>query len=349
MDAPTDLFLALTPERVLEAVEAAGVRCNPVCYPLNSYENRVYDVELEDRSHVVAKFYRPSRWSEAQILEEHRFMADLEEAEVPICGLRPFPDGSTLKRKGNIWYCLYDRRGGRAPDELNDDLAERMGMLAARIHNVGAARPAEHRMTLQADAWIRDNVDWLLGHGQPPAPWGTRYADAAFDLADLADEALAGVPVQRIHGDFHLGNLLVRDGRLHVLDFDDCCVGPVVQDVWLLLPATGPDAGRLREAFLEGYERFRHFDRDQLRLIELLRGLRVIHYAAWLARRWHDPVFPTTWPHVAEAGYWERETRDLEDLLAAIRKEGAGDGGAAAPEAEQEELTNKDFFFDWED
>ena len=346
MDAPTDLFLALTPERVLDAVEAAGLRCNPVCYPLNSYENRVYDVELEDREHVVAKFYRPGRWGEAQILEEHGFMADLEEAEVPICGLRPFPDGSTLRRQDDIWYCLYDRRGGRAPDELDDELAARLGMLAARVHSVGAARGFDHRLRIDAETWVRRSVGWLLAHGLPPAPYGRRYAAAALELADLAEAALAGVPVQRIHGDFHLGNVLVRDGRLHLLDFDDCCAGPVVQDAWLLLPGAGPDAGRLREAFLEGYERFRTFDRSQLRLIEPLRALRVVHYAAWLARRWHDPVFPATWPHVAEPGYWERETADLEDLLAAVRRGEAVE--PAAPADGQEALTNADFFFDWE-
>jgi len=349
MDAPTDLFLSLTPERVLDAVEAAGVRCNPVCYPLNSYENRVYDVELEDREHLVAKFYRPGRWTEAQILEEHRYMADLEEAEVPICGLRPFPDGSTLRRVESIWYCLYDRRGGRAPEEVDDELAMRLGMLAGRIHNVGASREARHRLRLDPDTWIRRSVDWLQSHGQPPAPFGERYAAAALELAGLAEEALAGVSVHRVHGDFHLGNLLLREGRLHVLDFDDCCVGPAVQDMWLLLPAQGPDVGRLRESFLEGYERFRTFDRDQLRLVELLRAMRVVHYAAWLARRWHDPVFPATWPHVGEAGYWERETADLEELLRVVRRQGAGGEQATAAEEEGEELTNADFFWDWED
>ena len=349
----TDLFLALTPEKVLEAVEAGGLACNPVCYPLNSFENRVYEVELQDKTRIVAKFYRPGRWSEEQILEEHRYLQDLDDEEVPVANVRPFPDGSTLRRVENIFYSLSDRRGGRAPDELDDAAVRRLGMLAARLHNVGARRAAPHRLVLSGDTYVRGDLAWLLAHGTLPERLRDRYAAAALAIADLADELLAGVATHRIHGDLHLGNLLFRDGLLRVLDFDDMVTGPAVQDLWLALPGRDRETLRQREVFLEAYEQLRLFDRATLRLIEPLRGLRVVHYAAWLARRWHDPAFPAAWPHFGTDEYWERETDDLEEQLAIVRGEAkaAAGGGAEAddtPADDEEVLTNKDFFWDWE-
>jgi Ser/Thr protein kinase RdoA (MazF antagonist) len=349
----TDLFLSLTPEKVLTAVEAGGLECNSVCYPLNSFENRVYEVELADRSRVVAKFYRPGRWSEEQILEEHQFLAELASEEIPVCPVRPFPGGGTLRRVDNIFYSLSDRRGGRAPDELDEAAARRLGMLVGRMHNVGAAHDAAHRLRLDAETYVRQNVDWLEEHGVVPPHLRERYADAALAIAALADRRLAGVPVHRLHGDLHLGNILFRDGLLHVLDFDDMVVGPAVQDLWLALPGRDPYTLGLRERFLEGYIQFRDFDRATLALIEPLRALRIIHYAAWLARRWHDPAFPAAWPHFGTPDYWERETQDLEEQLAVIRGEIPPEEAEARltdEEATVEEspLTNKDYFWDWE-
>jgi len=304
-DNATDLFLSLTPERVLDAVEAAGLHCTGLCYPLNSFENRVYEVELDDRSRVIAKFYRPGRWSEEQILEEHEFLQDLEDAEIPVCPVRPFPDGATLRRQDHLWYTLADRRGGRAPDELGDDSMLRLGRLIARMHNVGAAHEAPHRLPMTADRYIRDAVTYLEDHDVLPDQVRERYTGAAAELADIVDQRLAGVPVHRVHGDLHLSNLLHRGGMLHLLDFDDMATGPAVQDLWLALPGNDDYALRLRESLLEGYEEFRSFDRTTLKLIEPLRGLRMIHYAGWLARRWHDPIFPLTWPHFGTDVYWE--------------------------------------------
>ena len=347
---PTDLFLSLTPDKVLEAVEAAGLRCNPVCYALNSYENRVYEIELEDDSRVVAKFYRPGRWTEAQLLEEHRFLADLEDAEVPVCPVLPFPDGSTLKKIDHIYYCLFDRRGGRAPDELSDLLVERLGMLAARIHNVGAGREAPHRLRLDADTYIRRNLDWMRARGVLPGGLAPRYTAAAEQIASIADERLRGVNTHRVHGDFHAGNIIERQGLLHVLDFDDCVVGPAIQDVWLILPGRDPDSDRKRALFIDAYEQLRDFDHASLRLIEPLRGMRLVHYSAWLARRWHDPAFPATWPHFGTQSYWEQATSDLEEVLAHMDRQARAESAAPALTAQDEpELTNKDFFWDMED
>ena len=229
-----------------------------------------------------------------------------------------------------------------------------------RLHNVGARHPARHRLVLGADAFIRDDVSWMEAHGTVPRHLRGRYAAAALAIAEVVDQRIAGVPVHRLHGDLHLGNLLLRDGQLRVLDFDDMVMGPAVQDLWLALPGRDAFTLALREEFLAGYEQFRLFDRSTLSLVEPLRGLRVVHYAAWLARRWHDPAFPAAWPHFGTGEYWERETADLEEQLAVIRAEeaeadalaagrerGAGAGGAGGG-AEEPALTNKDYFWDWE-
>ncbi len=318
-DSPTsDLFFALTPHKVLEAVERAGLYTNPLCYPLNSFENRVYEVELEDRTRLVAKFYRPGRWTEAQILEEHAFLAELAEEEIPVCPPQALADGRTLGQIEGIYYCLFPRVGGRAPDELTFELAERLGRLVARIHNVGSAARATHRLRLSAESFIRQNLAFLKAQGSlPPRIW-PRYEDAALRIASVLDEGLGKCEMQRIHGDLHHGNLLLRDGVLRVVDFDDMVVGPAVQDVWLLLPGRDNEARAMRESFVEAYQELRHFDRRELRLIEPLRGLRRIHYAAWIARRWHDPIFPRTFPHFGTDAYWDEETRDLSEIVALI-------------------------------
>jgi Ser/Thr protein kinase RdoA (MazF antagonist) len=351
-DDTTGLFLSLTPETVLAAVETGGLRCNPVCYPLNSFENRVYEVELADRTRVIAKFYRPGRWSEEQILEEHQFLDDLAADELPVCTMRPFPGGGTLRQIEGIHYALSDRRGGRAPDELDDEAVRRLGMLVGRMHNIAVRSSAGHRLHLNADTYIRENLDWLAEHDTLPKHVRNRYFDAAFDIADIADRRMEGVPVHRLHGDLHLGNILFRDGLLRVLDFDDMVVGPAVQDLWLALSGRDAWALRQREVFLQGYEQFRLFDRSTLGLIEVLRGLRIVHYAAWLAKRWHDPAFPVAWPQFGTTDYWERETEDLAEQLAVIRGELTPEQGGFTPEETQEEetvLTNKDYFWDWED
>lgn len=351
---PTDLFIALTPERVLAAVEAAGLECNNLCYPLNSFENRVYEVELTDRSRVVAKFYRPGRWSAEQILEEHRFLRELDEADIPVCTLRPFPDGSTLKQIDDIYYGLSDRRGGRAPDELDAGTARRLGMLVGRIHNVGARDSAGSRRPLDAEHFVRLPLAWLAEHRVLPRALEASYFQAAEAIADHADQLLGRFDTHRIHADLHLGNLLLRDGSFNLLDFDDMTTGPAVQDLWLALPGRDAESLRLRSDLLAGYEQFRLFDRTSWILVETLRGLRMVRYAVWLARRWHDPAFRAGWPHFGTREYWEGEIRDLEEQLTIIRREerlGQVPDGSTERLAEtepEELLDNKDYFWDWE-
>lgn len=347
-EARDDSFFSLTPEKVLDAVEAAGMPTHPVCYPLNSFENRVYEVELADRTRVVAKFYRPGRWSREQIEEEHAFVEDLAAEEVPVTPVLRFPDGESVHRQGHIFYSLAERRGGRAPDELSDALAERLGMLVGRLHTVGARRDAPHRLRLDADTFVRGNLAWLASHDTLPRHLARRYFDVAEEIADRTDALFAELApdTHRLHGDLHLGNLLERDGVLHVLDFDDMVVGPAVQDLWLALPGRDAWARRQREAFLAGYERFRLFDRRTLALVEPLRALRLVHFATWLARRWHDPIFPATWPQFGSETFWEQELEALEECRRLIVAE--QDPQAAAAAAPEEELTNADYFWDWE-
>lgn len=358
--APRDTFFGLGPEQVLDAVEAAGLATRPVCYPLNSFENRVYEVELEDRSRVVAKFYRPGRWTREQILEEHEFLRQLDAEEIPVCTVRPFPDGETLKEIAGIYYSISDRRGGRAPDELSDAALERLGMFVGRMHAVGVRRPFRHRPALDVERYVRRPVE--IVRPLLPAHFRDRWLRAADALADLAEPRLRHQESQRIHGDLHLGNVLFRNGRLRVLDFDDAATGPPVQDLWLAVPGRDVESRRRRVLLVAGYERFRLFDPSSLEVIEHLRGLRMVRYSGWLARRRDDPAFRRAWPEFGSEEYWRQETRDLEEQVAAVRaaesarrrSRTAGRPPALsrkAPEADADvsELSNADYFWDWEE
>ncbi len=329
-EATTKYFFELTPDRVLDAVETAGIRCTGRCQPLNSFENRVYDVEIEASEEVpphrrVVKFYRPGRWSREQILEEHLFLADLQAQEIPAVAPLPFPDGTTLHTSPTgIHYCLFPKVGGRAPDELDDESFRRVGRLLARIHQVGRSREAKHRIRLTPDTYGIANLEFLLARNLIPAEFRERYENAAREICAHVRPWFAETRVQRIHGDCHLGNLLLgnvgisREKSMNwfFVDFDDMCVAPPVQDLWLLLP--GRDRQKL-EVLLEGYEEIGEFDRVSLRLIEPLRALRFIHYTGWVARRWDDPAFPQAFPQFGSYRYWKDETEDLERQWHRIR------------------------------
>lgn len=347
--AVASLFYRLTPDRVLGAVEAGGYRPTGHCTPLNSLENRVYDLRLESGEHVVAKFYRPGRWSREAIEAEHAFLADLREAEIPVCAPLAFPDGATLHRVDDIHYAVWPRTGGRPPDELSDEEVAVLGRLLARIHNVGATRPAPQRPRLTAEAYVHEPLRVLEERRLLPAACVGRYRAAALGVAEAFEARAAGVPFHRIHGDCHPGNLLRGDAGWFFLDFDDCMEGPAVQDVWMLIPARDAEGARQRRVFVEAYRQFRAFEEGWLELVEPLRALRFVRYAAWIGRRWEDPAFPSTFPHFGSDDYWERETRDLEEQLRRIQE---GEAPEPAAEAEGEdakperELTNRDFFWD---
>jgi Ser/Thr protein kinase RdoA (MazF antagonist) len=342
----TDFFFRLTPDWVLRAVEAGGFRPTGHCSPLVCLENRVYDVRLEDGTHVVAKFYRPGRWERAAILDEHRFLADLRATEIPVCAPIPFADGETLHEVEGIHYAVWPRTGGRSPDEFRDEEVALLGRLLARIHNVGATAPAAHRSRLDSETGLRAPLRLLEERGFVPPEFARRYRDAALRVAELYDVWSQGVPVHRIHGDCHVGNLLHGREGWFFLDFDDFVVGPAVHDVWMLLPGRDAEARRQREILIDAYRQFRDFEPRWLRLVEPLRAFRFVWYPAWIARRWQDPAFPAAFPHFGTRQYWETETRDLEEqALRLARDEDAPEGLRQAAEPEPE-LTNEELFWD---
>lgn len=331
-DARTKFFFDLTPDRVLGAIEASGFRLNGRCQALGSYENRVYEVELEEgppgiARRRVAKFYRPGRWTEAQILEEHAFLQELLAAEIPAVAPLALHDGRTLHTMPDgIHYAVFPKVGGRSPDEFTDEQAVRMGRLAARIHLVGAARPAQHRIELTPATYGWQNLEWMLTQACIPPDLRPRYEAAARAMIAAAEKRFAEFPggrpkFLRVHGDCHPGNLLWNEAGPFFLDFDDFVRGPAAQDLWMLLPGRDAHALRQRELLLEGYRSMREFDGAELRLIEPLRGLRFIHYTAWIARRWNDPAFPAAFPEFGSAPYWADETMDLERQLRVLQEE----------------------------
>jgi Ser/Thr protein kinase RdoA (MazF antagonist)/5-methylcytosine-specific restriction endonuclease McrA len=353
-DDSTQFFYDLTPDRVLEAVENMGLPCTGRCSALNSFENRVYEVELDAaelegtpgfpasarNTHSivwrrVVKFYRPGRWTREQILEEHAYIAALNEAEIPAVApiiLEPrdgSPVGTLQQTVDGLWYAIFPKVGGRAPDELDSEQLRRVGRFIGRMHSVGAARTAQRpssRVRLNPTTYGRANLDFLLDGGFLPPEYESRYQDAVLEICDWLDpkfkELGARGALHLIHGDCHRGNLLWNDQGPFFLDFDDCVVGPAVQDLWLLQPgrsdAAGEDDGSGRRAFdalLSGYQELRPFDHSQLSLVEGLRALRFVHYAAWIARRWEDPAFPLAFPQFGSHRYWGEETEDLERQL----------------------------------
>lgn len=348
-------FFELGPEQVLDAAEAVGLRPTGFVSALTCLENRVYDVGLEDGRQVILKFYRPGRWSREALLDEHRFLADLQEAEVPVCAPLRDPDGASLHEAQGIFYALWPRTGGRSPSELSDDDVAVLGRLLARVHAVGAARPAPHRPVLSGAAYGLEALAFLEAGGFLPPACARRFRRAAEEVVSLYDERSAGVPQQRIHGDCHFGNLLrgrpggAQGDAWFFLDFDDFLTGPAVQDVWMLLPGRDAEGARQRELLLHAYRTFRDFDSRWLQLVEPLRALRFVRYAAWIARRWQDPAFPAAFPHFGSATYWEAETRDLEEQLRVIVRGSESPRPGATPTPSGDgggELTNEDFFWD---
>jgi len=316
---PGKTFFGLTPDRVLEAVEAGGLRSTGRCLPLRAFENRVYEVELEDETRVVMKFYRPGRWSRATIEDEHRFLADLAAAEVPAVAPMDLGTGTTLNEIDGILYAGFPKVRGRTLDELDAENRRRIGRTIGRLHAVGAARPASNRPRLSVERSIREPLDVLLSGDFIPGSLAPRYRDLALQIADTVAAPLAAARAQRIHGDLHWGNILwAKDGPI-LVDFDDCLMGPPVQDLWLLARGDTDEARAMREDLLEGYEVFREFDRSTLTLCEPLRAMRIVYMSGWIARRWEDPSFPPAFPNFRDTRYWMQEYEVLVGIAEALQ------------------------------
>ncbi len=322
---PPPPFDGLRPDLILDAVESTGLRCDGRLLALNSYENRVYQVGVESAEgagFVVAKFYRPQRWSDAQILEEHEFTGELAENEIPVVAPMVYARKS-LHPFSNFRFALYPRRGGRAPDLENPDQLEWMGRFMARIHNIGELKPFQHRPSLNIDNFGENPKSYLLSNHFIPedllAAWTTVTAQA-LDGVRACFARAGDYRTLRLHGDCHAGNVLYTDHGPHFVDFDDARAGPAIQDLWMLLSGSRSDMTRQMRAVLEGYETFRDFDRRELHLLEALRTLRLIHYSAWLAERWNDPAFPLAFPFFNTQRYWQDRILELREQIAAMEE-----------------------------
>jgi len=303
-------YSGLSPDVVLDAIAAAGYVPDGRLLALGSYENRVYQVGVEDGPALVAKFYRPGRWSDAAIDEEHAFACELAEAELPM--IAPIAiGGQTLLTHGGFRYALYPRRGGRAPELESADHLAWMGRLLARMHGVGGRDKFRHRGSIDTTTFVRDASRAVLGSTLLPSRSFDAYRARTDALADLIDAKFAELePVTRIrlHGDCHAGNVLWTDTGPHFVDLDDARMGPAVQDLWMLAPSP-----RALDALLEGYAEFRDFDYREIALVEPLRIMRQVHWAGWVAARWDDPAFPRAFPQVGEARWWEQHLTDLAE------------------------------------
>ena len=308
-------YAGLTPDVVLDAVGACGLWPDGRLLALNSYENRVWQVGIEDAAPVIAKFYRPGRWSDAAILEEHAFARELADDEVPVVAPLVF-GGRSLLWHGGFRYALAPRHGGRAPALESREQLEWLGRLLARLHAVGSRRPFVQRGTIDRATLIAQPMQAVLASPMLPAHLQAAYRGAAQRLDTAVAtrfDAVGSVRTLRLHGDCHPGNILWTDAGPHFVDLDDARMGPAVQDLWML----ASDDAALR-ALLDGYSQLRDFDHAELALVPALRAMRQLHYAGWIAQRWHDPAFPAAFPFVAEARWWDEHIADLHELADAL-------------------------------
>ena len=307
-------FAALTPDAVMDCAErASGRRASGVCRPLTSYINRVYEIGLEDGGFLVAKFYRPGRWTRDALRDEQEFLLELAADEIPVVAPLADADGRTLHEEGGICFALFPRIGGRPCDEPSAEEWRQIGRLIGRIHQIGARRTAEHRLSLDPGRSSRAHLEFLRDSGAIPREVEGRYLDVAQRLLDRIAPRFDCVAVQRLHGDLHRMNLLWRPGEgFQAIDFDDMAMGPAVQDLWMLLPDRLPAARPEFDRLLEGYDTFAEYDDAQTRLVEPLRAMRYLHYAAWCARQKADGgrgLLPAEW---GTADFWRRELADLQ-------------------------------------
>ena len=316
-------YTRLSPDAVIAAVESTGRLSDARILALNSYENRVYQVGLDQAEPVIAKFYRPRRWSPAQIDEEHRFTRYLHEHEiaaVPPLMLDPDGEYPTLAEFDGFLFALYPRQGGRAPELDNLDHLHELGRFIGRLHVAGSDFPFVHRQRL-ATAAGRDNVEFLLAAEFVPPDLEASYRAVTAAIVDELERTppdSAGYAQISLHGDCHSGNVLWRDGHPHFVDFDDAITGPAIQDLWMLLSGDIPTRQRQLVEIVDGYETFRGFDLRELRLIEPLRAMRVLHFNAWIARRWDDPAFPLAFPWFNTPRFWSDYILELKELLAEL-------------------------------
>jgi Ser/Thr protein kinase RdoA (MazF antagonist) len=315
-------FHSLTPDRVITLVEKSLARpCTNLCRPLISYINRVYELQAEDGSGLVVKFYRPGRWSQAGLQDEHDFLLELAAHEIPVIAPLVLNNGSSLGSDGNIYFAVFPKTGGRSYDEYSDEQWLELGRLLGRTHNVGAMHLPQDRLTMAPDRSTRQQVDYILKGRFMPEDLLGRFKDLTGALIREISPLFKDIGMIRIHGDCHFSNLIYRPGEsFYIIDLDDMVVGPPVQDLWMLLPGYREDSRAEIEIFLEGYRMFRDFDLSNLRLIEPLRAMRYIHYTAWCAYQYAEDGETRVDEDFSSRQYWQTEMGDLEDQLERIVK-----------------------------
>ena len=317
-------YASLTPDLVLDALDTVGLRGDGRLIALGSYENRVYQAMLDEGPPVVVKFYRPGRWSDGQIAEEHAFVRALADAEVPSVPPREI-GGRTLHVHGGFRFAVYDKCGGRPPELDRDAVLEWLGRFLGRLHAVGASARFEERPALDVASFGTAPRDYLLAGAFIPAELVDAWSAAsalALDGVERAFDRAGDVASLRLHGDVHPGNVLWIDAGAmrgpHFVDFDDARSGPAMQDLWMLLSGDRPSLEHQLAKVLEGYERFRALDRRELHLVEALRTLRLLHYSAWIAQRWDDPAFPAAFPWFGTTRYWQDRILELREQIGAM-------------------------------
>ena len=314
-------FALLSPDMVIDAVESSGLVSDARVLALNSYENRVYQVGIEESEPIIVKFYRPQRWSTSQILEEHDFSLELAELEIPIVPPVKNTEGKTLLEFEGFRFAIFERKGGHPPEFDNLDNLLVMGRFLGRMHQVGSMRDFQTRNTLSIELFAEKSTDFLLEHGFLPVDLSKAYESLAKDLIDcmhlIIKESMQAKLI-RTHGDCHIGNVLWRDDTPHFVDLDDCMMAPAIQDMWMLLSGSREQRLQQLAEIVDGYNEFYHFNPSELPLIETYRTLRLMHYSAWLARRWDDPAFPKSFPWFNTENYWAGHILELREQLAAL-------------------------------
>ena len=321
-DASATPFAELDPERILSALEAIGLACDGRVLALNSYENRVYRIGIDDGAPVVAKFYRPGRWTDAAIREEHAFAAELRAADLSVVAPLRLAD-DTLHFDAGLRFAIFPMQGGHAPEPGDRDTLRQIGRTLGRMHAVGVAGTFRHRPRLSVASQAIEPVDYLLENRWLPPELEENFESVCqlvIDEIEAAWDSAGAVGTLRLHGDCHPGNLLWRDGQVHCVDLDDCLTGPAMQDLWMLFSGDREAQARELGWLLEGYSVFQSLDRRELGLIEALRAMRLLHYHAWIARRWHDPAFPAAFPWFESPRHWEGVIAQLQEQLATLRE-----------------------------
>jgi Ser/Thr protein kinase RdoA (MazF antagonist) len=323
----TQHFYTLTPDHVLDAVEELDIEATGRVLQMNSMENRVYEVEIEldytpdnpsDRFKII-KFYRPGRWSKEQIQDEHDFLWDLKGHEIQVIAPLKFNDQTIFKNKEGLWYSLFPKKGGRAADEWSTPLLEQMGRLLARLHNIGESKISKHRINLDIDTYGYKNLEYLLSSNTIPKEYSSNYETIVNDICKISAPIFKGIKTQRVHGDCHHGNTLLGSDGPYLIDFDDMVNAPRVQDIWMVTPGRDQYSIDQRNILLDAYESMSEFDYRELKLIETLRALRMVHFSSWIAHRFEDDSFKRAFPTFNTGQYWEREIFHLREQLGLIQ------------------------------